>query len=140
MFRYAVMLAFLALDAAQFITGEDIVADGGHMGRLWGAASPSCPLRVGLLGAGQDRARRGERRHQGVQVGFADTEMVQGRMARAVEMSSGCHALIERLHDFALVPWRPVLERHFGREVAGVVRETGINWTIGRQPSGPSVS
>lgn len=67
-------------------------------------------------------------------------ERVEGRFSRTVEMVSGRHALIERSRDFTLVPWRPVLERHLGKDVAGIVRESGINWTIGRQRSGPSVS
>jgi type IV secretory pathway VirD2 relaxase len=67
-------------------------------------------------------------------------EAVQGRLARAVDMTSGRYALIERSRDFTLVPWRPVLERHVGREIVGVVRGSGINWAIGRQRSGPSMS
>lgn len=67
-------------------------------------------------------------------------EPVQGRLVRAVEMNSGRHALIERSRDFTLVPWRPVLERHIGKNVSGIMRESGINWTFGRQRSGPSIS
>jgi type IV secretory pathway VirD2 relaxase len=66
-------------------------------------------------------------------------ERVQGRLVRAVEMASGRHALIERSHDFTLVPWRPVLERHVGRQVSGIMRDGGISWTFGRQRSGPSI-
>lgn len=67
-------------------------------------------------------------------------EPIEGRLSRTVDMTSGRHALIERSRDFTLVPWRPVLERHIGKDVAGVARESGINWTIGRQRSGPSVT
>lgn len=67
-------------------------------------------------------------------------ERVEGRFSRAVEMVSGRHALIERSRDFTLVPWRPVLERHVGKEMAGIVRDNGINWAIGWQRSGPSIS
>ncbi|MCX8478008.1 MAG: relaxase/mobilization nuclease RlxS [Sphingomonas sp.] len=67
-------------------------------------------------------------------------ERVEGRFSRTVEMASGRHALIERSRDFTLVPWRPVLDRHVGKDVAGTVRESGINWAIGRQRSGPSIS
>jgi type IV secretory pathway VirD2 relaxase len=67
-------------------------------------------------------------------------DAVQGRLVRAVEMTSGRHALIERSRDFTLVPWRDVLERRVGKSVAGIVRESGISWTIGRQRSGPSIS
>lgn len=74
---------------------------------------------------------------------FAETrphEPIQGRLVRAVEMTSGRHALIERSRDFTLVPWRPVLERHVGKPVVGIMHESGINWTLGRQRSGPGVS
>jgi type IV secretory pathway VirD2 relaxase len=74
---------------------------------------------------------------------FADVmpnEPVEGRLVRAIEMNSGRHALVERSRDFTLVPWRPVLERHIGKNVSGIMRASGINWTFGRQRSGPSIS
>ncbi|API61073.1 conjugal transfer protein TraI [Tardibacter chloracetimidivorans] len=67
-------------------------------------------------------------------------ERIEGRLARSVEMASGRHALIERSRDFTLVPWRPVLERHVGKDVSGIMRDSGINWTFGRQRSGPTIS
>lgn len=67
-------------------------------------------------------------------------QQVAGRLVRAVEMNSGRHALIERSRDFTLVPWRPVLERHIGKNVSGIMRASGINWTFGRQRSGPTIS
>ncbi len=67
-------------------------------------------------------------------------ERIEGRLVRTVEMTSGRHALIERSRDFTLVPWRPVLERQLGKPVAGIMRDGGINWTVGRQRSGPSIS
>jgi type IV secretory pathway VirD2 relaxase len=60
-------------------------------------------------------------------------EPVEGVYARPVQIGDRKFALIQRSHEFALVPWRPVLERHVGREVSGIVREGGgISWTIGR--------
>lgn len=67
-------------------------------------------------------------------------EPIQGRLVRAVELHGGRHALIKRSRDFTLVPWRPVLERHVGKTVSGVMREGGISWTFGRQRSGPSIT
>ncbi|HMO74384.1 MAG TPA: relaxase/mobilization nuclease RlxS [Sphingopyxis sp.] len=67
-------------------------------------------------------------------------EPLQGTLVRVVDMTSGRHALIERSRDFTLVPWRPVMERHIGKNVAGIMRDGGINWTIGRGRSGPSIS
>ncbi|MBE1526856.1 type IV secretory pathway VirD2 relaxase [Sphingopyxis sp. OAS728] len=67
-------------------------------------------------------------------------ERIEGRFVRTVEMASGRHALVERSRDFTLVPWRPVLDRQIGKPVAGIMRDGGINWTMGRQRSGPSIS
>lgn len=65
---------------------------------------------------------------------------VSGVFRRPVEMMSGRFALIERAHDFTLVPWAKVLERQAGQTVSGLMREGGINWSIGRGRSGPSIS
>src|SRR3546814_1005002 len=54
------------------------------------------------------------------------------RLVRAVDMTSGRHALVERSRDFVLVPWRSVMERHIGKSVSGIVRDGGIGWTFGR--------
>ncbi|MDE1918219.1 MAG: relaxase/mobilization nuclease domain-containing protein [Sphingomonadales bacterium] len=45
-----------------------------------------------------------------------------------------------RVHDFTLVPWAKVLERRAGQTVSGLVREAGINWSIGRGRDGPTIS
>ncbi|HJS11607.1 relaxase/mobilization nuclease RlxS [Sphingopyxis sp.] len=67
-------------------------------------------------------------------------DRIEGRLVRSVEMASGRHALVERSRDFTLVPWRPVLDRQVGKPVAGIMRDGGINWTLGQQRSGPSIS
>ena len=67
-------------------------------------------------------------------------EPIEGRLVRTVEMVSGRHALVERSRDFTLIPWRPVMERHIGKNVSGIMREGGISWTFGRQRGGPSIS
>ncbi len=67
-------------------------------------------------------------------------EQIHGRLVRAVDMTSGRHALVERSRDFVLVPWRPVMERHIGKSVSGIMRDGGISWTFGRQRSGPNIS
>ncbi|SEH12580.1 Type IV secretory pathway, VirD2 components (relaxase) [Sphingopyxis sp. YR583] len=66
-------------------------------------------------------------------------DRVDGRLIRSAELLSGRHALIERARDFTLVPWRPVLERHIGKPVAGMMRPDGISWRIGRE-RGPILS
>ncbi|WP_027164078.1 relaxase/mobilization nuclease RlxS [Mesorhizobium sp. WSM1293] len=74
---------------------------------------------------------------------YAETrpgDRVEGTLRRSVELASGKYAVIEKSREFVLVPWRPVLERHIGKEVSGLVQREGISWNIGRQRSGPSVS
>ncbi|TGT71815.1 MULTISPECIES: relaxase/mobilization nuclease RlxS [unclassified Mesorhizobium] len=67
-------------------------------------------------------------------------DRLEGKMVRSVELASGKYAVIEKSREFTLVPWRPLLDRHVGKEVSGIVSGEGISWTIGRQRSGPSVS
>ncbi|AJR23108.1 relaxase/mobilization nuclease RlxS [Sphingobium sp. YBL2] len=67
-------------------------------------------------------------------------ERVEGTLTRKVTMTSGRFALIERSHEFTLVPWRDELERHVGKQLSGLMREDRpISWTIGRGRSGPSI-
>jgi type IV secretory pathway VirD2 relaxase len=80
----------------------------------------------GELGLRYGEARSGER--------------IDGVYRRPVELASGRFALIEKSREFTLVPWRPVLDRHVGKQVAGIMRGDSINWTIGRQRGGPSIS
>jgi len=67
-------------------------------------------------------------------------DRVEGVFRRREDLLGGRFAVVERAHDFTLVPWRPVLDRRVGQSVSGIVRETGVNWTIGRGRSGPSVT
>ena len=57
---------------------------------------------------------------------------ISGVYRKPVELVSGRFAVIARDKDFALVPWRPVLERGLGQHVIGVVRGDAISWTLGR--------
>ena len=67
-------------------------------------------------------------------------ERIEGILRSSVDMVSGRHSLIERAHDFTLVPWRPTHERQIGKPISGIMRETGVSWTIGRERGGPSIS
>lgn len=67
------------------------------------------------------------------------SERIEGTLRRSIDLASGRYAIIEKSREFTLVPWRPVLDRHVGKHVSGVMRDDGISWTIGRQRSGPSV-
>jgi type IV secretory pathway VirD2 relaxase len=65
---------------------------------------------------------------------------VSGILKRPIDLASGKFALIEKSREFTLVPWAKVLERQIGKEVSGIAREGGMNWTIGRQLRGPVIS
>jgi len=64
----------------------------------------------------------------------------EGRLTRREELISGSYALVERAHEFTLVPWRPMLERKIGQNVSGLMRTDGVDWTFGRGRSGPQIS
>ncbi len=65
---------------------------------------------------------------------------VEGIYRRSLDLASGRFAVIEKSREFTLVPWRPVLDRSLGKQVAGVAHGEAISWTVGRQRGGPSVS
>jgi hypothetical protein len=67
-------------------------------------------------------------------------DRIDGMLARRIDLVGGRFAMVERAHDFTLVPWRPVLERQLGKQVGGLVRETGISWRIGRGREGPEIA
>lgn len=98
----------------------------------------SVRLRAGTL----DKLRRREWRRTVARLGqelgldYAESipgEKIEGICRRQVRIAGKSYALIEKAHEFTLVPWRPVLERAIGKPVSGIVRETGsISWTLGR--------
>jgi len=62
-----------------------------------------------------------------------DDENVSGKFTGTVQLSSGKFAVVEKSHEFTLVPWRPVIDRKLGREVMGVVQGGSVSWWLGRQ-------
>lgn len=66
---------------------------------------------------------------------------VEGVYRRPVQMAGGRYALIENSREFTLVPWRPELEKHIGRQVSGMARGDGggISWSLGRGRGGPAI-
>jgi type IV secretory pathway VirD2 relaxase len=74
---------------------------------------------AGETGLGYAEVKRGDR--------------LSGTYRRTLTLTSGRFALIERGRDFALVPWRPVLERAKGQRVVGIVGGEGISWSIGQK-------
>jgi hypothetical protein len=47
-----------------------------------------------------------------------------------VQLSSGKFAIIEKAHEFTLVPWRPVIDRQLGREVTDVLQGGSVSWQL----------
>ncbi|MCB9942800.1 MAG: DUF3363 domain-containing protein [Geminicoccaceae bacterium] len=62
-----------------------------------------------------------------------DGESVSGKFTGTAQLSSGKFAVVEKSHEFTLVPWRPVIDRQLGREVMGVVHGGSVSWQLGRQ-------
>lgn len=63
-------------------------------------------------------------------------EPIDGIYRRAVMVGDQRYAMIEKAHEFGLVPWRPALDRAIGKPVSGVMREGPISWTIGGRSRG----
>lgn len=56
-----------------------------------------------------------------------------GTYRERVTLASGRFAMIDDGMGFALVPWRPALDKHLGEHVMGAVKPGGgIDWTLGR--------
>lgn len=66
---------------------------------------------------------------------------IEGTYRRSLNLVSGKFGVVERSRDFTLVPWRAELDKQVGKNVSGLMRETGaVNWTIGRQRGGPGIT
>lgn len=63
----------------------------------------------------------------------ADGEQISGKFTGIAQLSSGKFAVVEKSHEFTLVPWRLVIERQLGREVMGVMQGGSVSWQFGRQ-------
>jgi type IV secretory pathway VirD2 relaxase len=84
----------------------------------------------------RELAEVGARITRETSLGFGEIksgDRITGTYRRMLTLNSGRFALIERAHDFSLVPWRPVLERAKGQAVTGVVGGEGISWSIGQK-------
>jgi len=83
-----------------------------------------------LAEKGQELAREAGTSFRAAQ----DGEYISGRYKSAVDLVSGKYALVEmRSLEFTLVPWRPVIEKELGRNVAGIMHGDGISWEMGRR-------
>jgi hypothetical protein len=59
-------------------------------------------------------------------------ERVSGVFTGTTNLVSGKYAVIENAYEFALVPWRPVMDERLGRQISGVIRDSGISWDFTR--------
>ena len=62
-----------------------------------------------------------------------DGENDSGKFTGTDQLSSGKVAVVEKSHEFTLVPWRPIIDRQLGREVMGVVQGGSVSWQLGRR-------
>lgn len=63
----------------------------------------------------------------------SEGEHVAGVYRQRVQLASGRFAMIDNGLGFELVPWKPALEEHLGRQVSGVVLPGGaVAWSFGR--------
>lgn len=61
-----------------------------------------------------------------------DGTTIRGIYRQTLALTSGKFAVIATERQFTLVPWRPILDRHLGRDVVGIVRGMGVSWQFGR--------
>jgi type IV secretory pathway VirD2 relaxase len=61
-----------------------------------------------------------------------DGESVRGVYRRSLDLASGRFAMLDDGIGFSLVPWRPVMEEHLGRELRGVAVGSNISWDFSR--------
>ncbi len=62
-----------------------------------------------------------------------DGGRASGVYRRNILLPSGRFALLDDGIGFSLAPWKPVIERQLGRQLAATVRGGGVSWEIGRQ-------
>ncbi|WP_296615776.1 relaxase/mobilization nuclease RlxS [Sphingomonas sp.] len=66
-------------------------------------------------------------------------ESIAGRLSRRIDAAGGQYALVEGRREFALVPWRHVLENRLGTAVTGLMRDHDVTWRFGRDRNGPQL-
>ncbi|MNF04604.1 hypothetical protein D3C80_2041640 [compost metagenome] len=57
----------------------------------------------------------------------------RGSFSGTMQLSSGTFAIVEKSQEFTLIPWRPIIDRQLGREVAGIMQGGSVSWQLGRQ-------
>jgi type IV secretory pathway VirD2 relaxase len=65
---------------------------------------------------------------------LSEGERIAGVYRRRITLASGRFAMIDDGLGFQLVPWRPALEQHLGRQVSGIAASGGgVTWSFGRK-------
>ncbi|WP_439373246.1 relaxase/mobilization nuclease domain-containing protein [Bradyrhizobium sp. DASA03120] len=65
---------------------------------------------------------------------LAEGDHVTGIYRQRVTLASGRFAMIDDGLGFELVPWRPALEQHLGKQVSGIMMPGGrVDWNMGRK-------
>ncbi|WP_336717988.1 relaxase/mobilization nuclease domain-containing protein [Asaia bogorensis] len=63
----------------------------------------------------------------------APDENVAGVYRQRIALASGRYAMIDNGLGFQFVPWKPTLEKHLGKSVAGIMRNSGsVAWEFER--------
>jgi type IV secretory pathway VirD2 relaxase len=84
----------------------------------------------------QEIAREGKALESQTRLPFhvaSEGERVTGVFTGTTQLNSGKYALIENAHEFTLVPWRSIMDERRGRQISGIVRESGISWDFERK-------
>ncbi len=95
-------------------------------------------VRANVLGRLRQRelARTGDLMSKELGLAYRDVghaRHVSGIYRKPVDLVSGRFAVIQTGgKEFALVPWKPVLDRNIGRQVSGIVRGESISWTLAK--------
>ncbi|WP_425894545.1 relaxase/mobilization nuclease domain-containing protein [Ralstonia pseudosolanacearum] len=70
---------------------------------------------------------------------ITDGHRVAGIYRRSVMLVSGRYAMLDDGMGFSLVPWKPVIEKRLGLQLAATVRGGSVSWEMER-PRGPSIA
>jgi Protein of unknown function (DUF3363) len=65
-----------------------------------------------------------------------DSETISGTYLRPVTLASGKFVIVQRAHEFTLVPWQSQLEQRLGKSVQGTADANGISWDLGTRQRG----
>ncbi|MDP9083831.1 MAG: DUF3363 domain-containing protein [Pseudomonadota bacterium] len=61
-----------------------------------------------------------------------DGQSIRGVYRRPLDLASGRFAMLDDGVGFSLVPWRPVMDQHLGKQLRGVAVGANINWDFSR--------